>query len=164
MQTCCTTSARRSSPGNPILPSPLSKLYCCQSSQGEAWCHLHSPRHSRLLPRLLLGFPNHGSRSVMTGRRPGRQRTAAVTFPHQPAFGTGYRHRHSQVTFEELRTFLFPFYPLAELQGPWSPGRDKSTYVCSCCCSWTGVAVGTAFVPTPSFFPPHLTPSRSEVK
>lgn len=81
MQTGCTTSARRPSPGNPILPSPLSKLYCCQSSQGEAWCHLHSPRHSRLLPRLLLGFPNHGSRSVMTGGDLGGRGQQQLHFP-----------------------------------------------------------------------------------
>ena len=152
--------ARRSSPGNPILPSPLSKLYCCQSSQGEAQCHLHSPRHSRLFPRLLLGFPNHGSRSVMMGRRPGKQMTTPVTVPHQPALDTGYRHHHSQVTFKELRTFLLPFYPLSELQRPWSSRRDKSIYVCPRCCSWIGAAVGTAFFPTPSFFPPPLTPSE----
>ena len=152
--------ARRSSPGNPILPSPLSKLYCCQSGQGEAQCHLHSPRHSRLFPRLLLGFPNHGSRSVMMGRRPGKQMTTAVTVPHQPALGTGYRHHHSQVTFKELRTSLLPFYPLSELQGPWSSKRDKSIYVCPRCCLWIGAPVGTAFVPTPSFFPPPLTPSE----
>ena len=137
--------------GTPSSPAHCLSFAAVRATIGEAWCHRHCPGHSRLLSRLLLVFPNYGSRRVIMGKRPGRWTITAVISPLQPAFGTGST---ATITIKLYSNNLEPSFPLLSLlQGYRLPGLVGEARVYMCVHTDAhGLGVGkAAFAPIPGF-------------